>query len=234
MKSRMAGKIAYVAVLLGTVSMMLAANPPPRPVSPLAGPTQALSAARANLLKAKAAVDVIRRRLLPAFENKPDWKAAKENLDAAHAEMDAATKHLVAKLDSDPEYKTQIARRDKAQAIIDHGTAVAPSADDNAPKVTDEDISNAHADRIDAAYALLKIEKKAQEDDTRYVASRLKYKEAAEQWETVQSQLEDAVKLDPAYPAAGKAVDDAEAAVKQAQDQYNAAVRAQANSHNRR
>ena len=229
MKLRIAGMMALAAVLaLGSAWASAATTPR---TSPLAGPTQALADARANLIKAKAAVDVIRKKLMPSFETKPDFKAAKDAIEAAHAEMDAATRHLTATLQSSPEYKAQIAKREKAQLVIDGGLKTGPSSDDNAVKVTADDLGDAHKDRIEAVYAIKKMEKDAQENDTRYVAARLKYKEAEEQWENLQGQVDDAVKLDPGYPAAQQGVQKAEEALKQAQDQYNGAVKAQQNSH---
>ncbi|HWE01103.1 MAG TPA: hypothetical protein VG326_01745 [Tepidisphaeraceae bacterium] len=225
-------RIALVLLTFSLVSTFatgtFAAPQPPRPPSPAVVATKALAEARIKLNKVKGEVDVIRKRIAVNYEAKPDWKAAKETLDAAKAEYEAASKRVRLALENDPAYKEQIAKRAKAQATVDAGAKrEVASADDNAAKLTDDDVNKAQQDRIDSAIAMKKMERESGENDSKFVAARQKEKEAQAAWDALQSQLDDAMKLDPAYPPVKIELDQAEAAVKQAQEQYNAATKSQ-------
>ena len=74
-----------------------------------------------------------------------------------------------------------------------------------------------------------KLEREAGENDASFVASRQKHKKRKRTWDALQNQLEDAIKLDPAYPPIKTEIDKAEAAVKSAQAQYDAAVKSGSN-----
>jgi len=232
-------RVAYVLfALVGVIIVSaesFAAPTAPRPPSPVAIASKNLAEARSKLIKVKSDLDPIRKRLAVNFEVKPEWKAAKDALEQAKSDYDSAAKRVRAALEKDASYKEQVDKRTKAQAIVDASAKKdVPVADDNTPKLTDDDINKAQQDRVDSVITMKKMEREAGENDAGYVAARQKEKEAQTAWDAMQNQLEDAVKLDPAYPPIKTQIDQAEAAVKTAETQYEAAVKAAAANHPRR
>jgi len=228
-------RVASTLMTLAGILLMAAGSfavPTPRPPSPVAAASKKLAEARAKLVKAKDDLEPIRRRLAVNFEVKPEWKAAKEALDQAKDGYDSAARRVKVALEKDPTYKEQVEKRATAQKIVDASAKKdIPSADDNAPRLTDDDINKAQQDRVDSVIAMKKLERESGENDAAFVAARQKHKEAQTAWDALQNQLEDAIKLDPAYPSIKTEIDKAEAAVKSAQAQYDAAVKSAGATH---
>jgi chromosome segregation ATPase len=222
-------RIAVAALLLAGIITLpgttLAATTP-KPPSAAATASKNLADARAKLAKAKTDLDVIRRRIALNFEVKPEWKSAKDALDDAKTKYESAAKHVQTALEKTPDYKEQVAKKAKAQAIVDAGAkGTGPSSDDSATKLTEDDLNKAQQDRIDSAIMLKKMQHEADESDATFVAARQKLKEAQDAWDALQSQLDDAMKVDPAYPPVKTEIDQAEAGVKSAQEAYASATK---------
>jgi hypothetical protein len=220
--------VSLALIIAGALCGSSSALPPPqpKPLSPIAQAAKTLSDAKIALAKVKVQLEPLRRRAATVFEVRPDWKAAKENLEQAKAAYDTESKNSLLKAHNSAAYKALLVKRDKAQAIVESSVKKdTPSSDENAAKLTDEDVANAQKDRIEAALALKKMDKDALDGNPAYASAKQNYKEAQSAWDALQSQLDDAVKLDPAYPPIGQQVDAAEAAVKQAQASYDSAVK---------
>lgn len=217
---------AVCTLMLVGASLAQGANPPaPAPArapSPAAQAAKALSDARAADAKAREAVDAIRHRVEARFETRREWKTAHEAVDNAHVEYDNLLAKTLEQVRKTPEYKENLVKRDKAQAVIDAGSKSQVSTNDDV-KVTSEDVNQAQQDRIAAVLAMKKMEREGEQNDARLIAARQKVKDAEAAWDALQPQVDEAMKQDPAYPAAQQALDQADQALQAAKDQYAAA-----------
>jgi hypothetical protein len=217
-----------VAVLTGLAIAPKNASALPTPPNPLAQQRKAVSDAQHKLDDARKQLLVIRRKVEVVFEAKPEFKLAKDAMEKSRAEYEAAGRKVTAALEKTTPYKALIAKRDKAQAIVESATsATAAGSDADAPKITPEDQAKARADHVAAVFAMKAMEKEAMEADSNYATLKQKNTDALAAWTALETQVDDAVKLDPAYGPAEKAVEQAEAALKQANDSLAQAAKAQ-------
>jgi hypothetical protein len=70
------------------------------------------------------------------------------------------------------------------------------------------------------------MEKEAWDNDPGYIAAKEKYAGTIAAWDALQVQVDAAAKLEPGYPAAREALDEAEKAMKQAREQLAAIQKA--------
>ena len=225
MKLRIAPLLLIMLTVLPATG--LAVIPPPKS-NPLAGPNKAVRDAQVNLELAKKQVLAIRNKVELQFESKPDWKAAKAAIDKAKADYAAAVKKIADALEKNPDYKALEVKRDKAQAILDQEShpAATPSGDDPV-KFTDEQIADATKDRFEAGQAIIEMQKSAEDNDPSLLDLRQKLQDAKATWDALELQVDEAVKLDPAYPAAETNVTQAETQLAQAKQNLAQAAQAE-------
>jgi hypothetical protein len=199
-----------------------------KPANPLAAQQQQVKDAQAAFDTAKRQVLIIRKRVEATFSSKPEWATAKETMDKAKIEFDMAQRRVTTALEKNPDYKKEVARKETSQAVIDQATNPKPTASGEDPaKVTDEQLAAATKDHTEAALAIISMQKNVGENDTAYQASKQKYMDAKAAYDALQTQVDDAVKLDPDYAPAQTAVESADAALKTAREALAAANKAQ-------
>jgi chromosome segregation ATPase len=181
--------------------------------------------ARAEVEKAQKQITAIKKRVSSVFEAKEEWKTAKDAVKQAKTELDAAEKPVLDALMKKHEYVALGAKRDAAQAQIDEANkpATPGSEDSDKPK---PDLAAASQAYTNAVIELKKMKKDALEEDSKVVAARQKYNDAVAAYEALQVQVDDAVKLDPEYPAAEQALAAAEERMKQTRESIAASAKA--------
>ena len=98
------------------------ANNTPK-VSPLATQQKAVKDAQEEVIKANAALNIIRLRVQRGMESREDWKAAKLAKEKAANEYEASMKPVLAALRNKPEYKAVVKQETDAQAILDQSSS---------------------------------------------------------------------------------------------------------------
>lgn len=224
MKSRMICSFVIAGAMAGLPAISLAQVTTPSN-NPLASQAQQVAEARKAVDAAKKQVAAIRRRVAASFESKDDWKAAKTALRQAQTAYSKANAHINEVIQKKPEYETIMQKIKESTAVLD--SANQPASADK-PKVSDDEINAAAKERTDAGLALEKLKRQTMDDDSTYLAAKQKLDEAKQQWDALQTQVDQAVKSDPEYAAAQQQVDQADQQYTQARLQLAQARKAQA------
>jgi hypothetical protein len=154
-----------------------------------------------TLSKAAAAMDAAEKKVRAQYESGDDWKTASDNYTQAHDAYHAATSNLTATLKTRPDYIAAVATEKKDEDDLD--------ALRNTGNATEDQISAAAENTMNARTAVTKLEASATTSDPTIVDAKAKLTVATAALADQRKKEDLAVSADPDWQTAKKQYDDA-------------------------
>lgn len=166
---------------------------------------QKLEAARADLQKAQAALDSVVDKLRKDFQSSSDWTTADAALKQAESAYTAAKAPLLQALHNKPEYVAAVAHKEDARKKVD------ALRDD--PNASQDQITQAATDALEAAKAETQMEQDALADDPKVSSAKSAYEAAAAKTSALEAEFDKSLASNADWKAAKAKKDTADKTV---------------------